>query len=285
MTQEFLDKLEEIFGVVIKRDVKIDKQVFTGRYEDTLFYIYELREDERDTVTYMEEIAADNELKIVTIKLSKKGNTNTLLKKNLNKLKKVFKNSDNIINAYSSSFNLELWLRCKNGDEDARTMLFKKHQPLVKGILHQYINQYDEDVLQEGYIILLKTIDTYNGETPFVVHLRNKLRSYTSDYLLKNKRHLKYYESYTEEEVHDERFGYEDENIKKFINEDSFKVLLKYVKQLSPKEQQIISMKYGVFGESEHTYEALADKLHISKSQAERVCKKALYKVKEMFNA
>ena len=285
MTHEFLDKLEEIFGVTIKRDVEIDKQEFTGQYEKTLFYIYELKEDERDISSYVREVANDNDYDVIIIKTTKKSNINGLLKKNLNRLKKVFKTSDDIITSFSSSFHLELWLRCKNGDEDARNMLFKKHQPLVKNILHQYIDQYDEDVLQEGYIILLKTIDTYDGKTPFVVHLRNKLRSYTSDYLLKNKRHLKYYESYTEEEVHDERFGYEDENIKNFINEDSFNVLKKFVNQLNDKERQIVCMKFGVFGESEHTYEALATKLKISKSQAERVCKKALAKVKEMFEA
>lgn len=284
MTHEFLDKLEEIFGVEIKRNITIDSHSFTGQYAKTLFYIYELKEDERDTSAYAKEVAADNGCMLICIKLTNKTNVNQLLKKHLNKLKKVFVKSDSIINSFSSSFHLELWLRCKNGDSDARNMLFKKHQPLVKSILHQYIDQYDEDVLQEGYIILLKTIDTYDGTVPFVVHLRNKLRSYTSDYLLKNKRHLKYYESYTEEEVHDERFGYEDENIKSFINEDTYTVLKNHLKKLTDKEQKIISMKYGMFGEAEHTYETLATKLNISKSQAERVCKKALAKVKEMYN-
>ena len=52
---------------------------------------------------------------------------------------------------------------------------------------------------------------------------------------------------------------------------------------LTPKEYQVISCRFGLFGEEEQTQKEIAKRLHISRSYVSRIEKNALLKLRELF--
>ncbi len=52
--------------------------------------------------------------------------------------------------------------------------------------------------------------------------------------------------------------------------------------ELSEREQEILSMRYGLFREREYTQKEVGDKLHISRSYVSRIEKKALQKLRKL---
>lgn len=54
--------------------------------------------------------------------------------------------------------------------------------------------------------------------------------------------------------------------------------------KLSAREQEILSMRYGLFKEKEYTQKEVGDKLHISRSYVSRIEKKALRKLKTLMD-
>ncbi len=52
---------------------------------------------------------------------------------------------------------------------------------------------------------------------------------------------------------------------------------------MNEREQEIIIMRYGLSGEKEITQREIADKLGISRSYVSRIEKKALKKLKDLF--
>lgn len=54
-------------------------------------------------------------------------------------------------------------------------------------------------------------------------------------------------------------------------------------KVLSEREQEVLRLRYGLFGEEEKTQREIAQRLNISRSYVSRIEKTALKKLKEFF--
>lgn len=72
---------------------------------------------------------------------------------------------------------------------------------------------------------------------------------------------------------------YNDEIYKK----DNIKLLQKYLKILTPREKEVISKRYGLYGNDEITQKQIAKKIGISRSYVSRIEKRAITKILREF--
>ncbi len=183
-----------------------------------------------------------------------------------------------------------------DGDETARTKLIEHNLRLVAHIVKKYSssNIEQEDLISIGTVGLIKAVSTYKGNKGI------KLATYASrcieNEILMCFRSLKK----TAQDVHisdpidtdsdgnsltlgdiiaDDVDIIEDVDIKLKI--EQLHTLLKT--KLTPREQKIMYMRYGLFGYSELPQREVAKRLHISRSYVSRIEKKALEKLKENF--
>lgn len=78
----------------------------------------------------------------------------------------------------------------------------------------------------------------------------------------------------------------EDKNLIAIDNNDQYKQLYEYIKNdLQPREQEIISLRYGLGGKEPLTQREIASIYKISRSYISRIEKKALQKLANSFNA
>ncbi len=182
------------------------------------------------------------------------------------------------------------------GDEEARTKLIEHNLRLVAHIVKKYSNSNieQEDLISIGTVGLIKAVSTYKGNKGI------KLATYASrcieNEILMCFRGLKK----TAQDVHisdpidtdsdgnsltlgdilaDNVDIIDDVDLKLKI--ERLHELLK--SELTPREQKIIYMRYGLFGYSEMPQREVAKRLHISRSYVSRIEKKALEKLRENF--
>ena len=182
------------------------------------------------------------------------------------------------------------------GDEEARTKLIEHNLRLVAHIVKKYSNSNieQEDLISIGTVGLIKAVSTYKGNKGI------KLATYASrcieNEILMCFRGLKK----TAQDVHisdpidtdsdgnsltlgdilaDNVDIIDDVDLKLKI--ERLHDLLK--SELTPREQKIIYMRYGLFGYSEMPQREVARRLHISRSYVSRIEKKALEKLRENF--
>lgn len=183
------------------------------------------------------------------------------------------------------------------GDEAARTKLIEHNLRLVAHIVKKYSNSNieQEDLISIGTVGLIKAISTYKGNKGI------KLATYASrcieNEILMCFRSLKK----TAQDVHisdpidtdadgnsltlgdilaDNVDIIDDVDLK--LKTEQLHGLLQT--ELTPREQKIIYMRYGLFGYSELPQREVAKRLHISRSYVSRIEKKALEKLRERFD-
>lgn len=193
------------------------------------------------------------------------------------------------LSAKEERFYLE---KKEQGDKNARDLLIEKNLRLVAHIAKKYNNNKDlqEDLISIGTIGLIKAIDSYSLDK------KTKLATYASKcieneilmHLRKNKK-LNLEVSLNEvigvdrdgseivlEELIDNKEKpiidqiYQKENIDTFLN--IFHIL-------TPKEQDILSKRYGLNNYDKMTQNEIAREYHISRSYVSRIEKKALIKL------
>lgn len=183
-----------------------------------------------------------------------------------------------------------------SGDEAARTKLIEHNLRLVAHIVKKYQNSNieQEDLISIGTVGLIKAVSTYKGNKGI------KLATYASrcieNEILMCFRGLKK----TAQDVHisdpidtdsdgnsltlgdilaDNVDIIDDVDLK--LKVEQLHKLLET--ELTPREQKIIYMRYGLFGYSEMPQREVARRLHISRSYVSRIEKKALEKLRENF--
>ena len=185
-------------------------------------------------------------------------------------------------------------IKAQNGDIDAKNKLIEHNLRLVVYLSKKYDNtKIDlEDLVSIGTIGLIKGISTYK------VDKNIKLATYASRcidneilmYLRKNKKRnadvsLEESLSYDSEgnELHlEDILGTDDDIVTKDIEDnDMKKTLIEEINKLSKRDKEIISLRYGLFGNEEITQKELAQKLNISQSYISRIEKKVIKKIKE----
>lgn len=193
------------------------------------------------------------------------------------------------LSAKEERFYLE---KKEQGDKNARDMLIEKNLRLVAHIAKKYNNNKDlqEDLISIGTIGLIKAIDSYSLDK------KTKLATYASKcieneilmHLRKNKK-LNLEVSLNEvigvdrdgseivlEELIDNK---EKPIIDQIYQKDNIDTFLNIFHILTPKEQDILSTRYGLNNYDKMTQNEIAKEYHISRSYVSRIEKKALIKL------
>ena len=192
-------------------------------------------------------------------------------------------------NAKEERFYLE---KKEQGDKNARDLLIEKNLRLVAHIAKKYNNNKDlqENLISIGTIGLIKAIDSYSLDK------KTKLATYASKcieneilmHLRKNKK-LNLEVSLNEvigvdrdgseivlEELIDNK---EKPIIDQIYQKDNIDTFLNIFHILTPKEQDILSKRYGLNNYDKMTQNEIAKEYHISRSYVSRIEKKALIKL------
>ena len=193
------------------------------------------------------------------------------------------------LSAKEERFYLE---KKEQGDKNARDLLIEKNLRLVAHIAKKYNNNKDlqGDLISIGTIGLIKAIDSYSLDK------KTKLATYASKcieneilmHLRKNKK-LNLEVSLNEvigvdrdgseivlEELIDNK---EKPIIDQIYQKDNIDTFLNIFHILTPKEQDILSKRYGLNNYDKMTQNEIAKEYHISRSYVSRIEKKALIKL------
>lgn len=189
--------------------------------------------------------------------------------------------------------------RSKEGDLSARNLLVEYNLRLVAHIIKKY-NNFDrdmDDLISIGTIGLIKAINTYD------IQKGNRLVTYASrcienELLMmlrqerKCSREFSLYEPIgTDKEGNEinllDIVEYEGKDIaEQVILEDNIKQLYVFIKTLlDQRELEVLTLRYGLFGQSPYTQREVALQLDISRSYVSRIEKKALGKLRRAFDS
>lgn len=183
--------------------------------------------------------------------------------------------------------------RLMNGDEQARSILIERNLRLVVYIAKRFDNTgiNIEDLISIGTIGLIKAINTYRVEKNI------KLATYASRcieneilmYLRKNSRERSEV-SFDEplntdwdgkELLLSDVMGTEEDVVMRPIEEATDRQILHCaVQKLSQREQEIISMRFGLGGRQELTQKEVADRMGISQSYISRLEKRIILRLR-----
>ncbi|WP_029504696.1 RNA polymerase sporulation sigma factor SigK [Lachnoclostridium phytofermentans] len=191
----------------------------------------------------------------------------------------------------------EMLLQCKAGNKVARDTLIERNLRLVAHIVKKYNtpDRETDDLISIGTIGLIKSIDTFDANKGI------RLATYASRcidnellmMLRSGKKQAR--EVYLYEPIGSDKEGNEinlldviestDEDIVDIFEiQENIKRLYTFLNSaLNEREREIIVMRYGLSGEKEITQREIADKLGISRSYVSRIEKKALKKLKDLF--
>ena len=184
------------------------------------------------------------------------------------------------------------------GDQNAKNVLIERNLRLVAHVIKKYqgLDEDPEDLISIGTIGLVKAVSTFNPSK------NNRLAAYAAKcvenevlmYLRSRKKCAREVSLY--EPIGTDKDGNEirlldilESNFEDVVETYSFEqnvrrlyTLMKEV--LTPQEFKILKMRYGFFGESEHTQRVIAGELGISRSYVSRIEKNAVEKLRHHFS-
>lgn len=187
--------------------------------------------------------------------------------------------------------------KCRAGDLEARNCLIEKNLRLVAYIARKY-NMGDkdmDDLISIGTIGLIKGIDTFDDtknirlatyaarciDNELLMMLRSEKKTSKDVYLYDsigsdkegNEINLLDVIEYTDEDV-----------VEKVTLEENTSKLDEFIeKVLTPREKEIIRMRYGLKGKQEKTQREIAALYGISRSYVSRIEKRALEKLRKCY--
>ena len=185
----------------------------------------------------------------------------------------------------------------ENNDEEAKSMLIEHNLRLVVYIAKKFDNTSVgvEDLISIGTIGLIKAINTFKTDKNI------KLATYASRcieneilmYLRVRKkisRESSYYEPIgTDKEGNEIRLldimeSQEPEALDVIeLKDDTRKIYTLLDRVLTPRERQVLIMRYGLYQGKEYTQREIAEELGISRSYISRIEKNALQRLREHF--
>lgn len=186
----------------------------------------------------------------------------------------------------------ELFIKMKNGDEEARNELIIRNLRLVAHIIKKYYTNYSdqEDLISIGTIGLIKAIDTYkvNNGTKFATYAGKCLQNEILMHFRAQKKLAM--ESSIDDTIEIDKDGNPltyidiisvDDNIIEQIDLKSKKQMIKYAVEnlLDKRERAIITLRYGLGERRAITQREVATRLGISRSYVSRIEKAALEKI------
>ena len=190
----------------------------------------------------------------------------------------------------------ECFQKMSEGDEAARTKLIEHNLRLVAHIVKKYYSNSNEqeDLISIGTIGLIKAVSTfdYTKGTRFATYGSKCVENE----ILMHFRTLKKSagDIYFDEPIDTDKVG-NQLTLMDIISEDieiidkidisikSGQLYSFLPKCLDEREREIITLRYGLYGETPLTQREIAKKFGISRSYVSRIEKKALEKLKECF--
>ena len=187
--------------------------------------------------------------------------------------------------------------RLKQGDQGARNVLIERNLRLVTHIIKKYaLSDRDlDDLISIGTIGLIKAVDTFNPEKS------SKLGTYAARcienellmMLRSDKKHAKDVSLYepigTDKEGNVIRLvdvieGEELDVVERCDRSQKTLWVMQALREyLTPREREILIMRYGLYGNEPVTQRELAQRLQISRSYVSRIKKKALQKLRNWY--
>lgn len=185
---------------------------------------------------------------------------------------------------------LERW---SQGDIESRNILVEHNLRLVAHIIKKYFTQSEdvEDLISIGTIGLIKGINTYKPEkgVRLATYASRCIENEILMYLRKISA-LKSEVSFDEplntdydgnELLLSDILGTEGDTVMKPLEEDVDRQLLSQaLRKLTPREQVIITLRFGLDGKRERTQKEVADQLGISQSYISRLEKRIIARLK-----
>lgn len=187
-------------------------------------------------------------------------------------------------------------IKMKNGDKEARNKLIEHNLRLVAHIVKKFDthNNDIDDLIGIGTVGLIKGIDTYSLDK------KVKLTTYAAKcaeneilmFFRSNKKNAKNISIYdgisydkdgNEITILDILKTKEPDYLEDIYIKDNIELLKKYLNILTPREKQIINMRYGLNNIEERTQKEIAKEMNISRSYVSRIEKRALIKMLREF--
>ena len=187
--------------------------------------------------------------------------------------------------------------RYEEGDQEARKVLIERNLRLVAHVAKKYqgSDEDSDDLISIGTIGLIKAVATFDNSK------NNRLATYAArcidnELLMmlrmrkKTSREVSLYEPIGMDKEGNEinlLDIIEGENVdvpeSMDLEADTRRLYQILHKVLSEREQEVLRLRYGLFGEEEKTQREIAQRLNISRSYVSRIEKTALKKLKEFF--
>lgn len=190
-------------------------------------------------------------------------------------------------------------LAYKQGDLQARNVLIERNMRLVAHIVKKYhsAERDSEDLISIGTIGLIKAIDTFQIEKGI------RLATYASccienELLMLFRSEKKMGKDVSlSEPIGSDKEGneiclldiIESEPVdvaEQMDTRENIRKLSIFMKEvLSEREQEILILRYGLFGHKEMTQREIAERMHISRSYVSRIEKKLLKKLRNCYES
>ena len=182
----------------------------------------------------------------------------------------------------------------ERGDEDAKQLLIERNLRLVVFIARRFENTGInlEDMISIGTIGLIKAVDTYRTdrniklatyasrciENEILMHIR-KISNQKTEVSLDEPINMDYDGN---ELLLSDILGTDEDMILRPM-EDAVDLLLlrQAVKELPPREKEIVQMRFGLDGVKELTQKEVAEKMGISQSYISRLEKRIMLKLRK----
>lgn len=187
--------------------------------------------------------------------------------------------------------------RCKEGDQTARNMLIEHNMRLVAHVVKKYqCQEYDtEDLLSVGTIGLIKAVNTFDTDkgSRLATYAARCVENEILMLLRAGKKRAREVSLF--EPIGTDKDGeavnlvdvIEMENPRTIdqliLDQDIRELYEAFDTCLTESEKQVITMRYGLFREKEHTQREVAGVLGISCSYVSRIEKKAIGKMRDVF--
>lgn len=183
------------------------------------------------------------------------------------------------------------------GDPYAREQLIEHNLRLVAHIVKKYDikKEQTEDLISIGTIGLIKAVDSFKSEKG------HKLTTYASrcienEILMYLRSSKNYFQNVSlndpiatdkdgsEISLIDAIAAPEDKSVvESMILQDNISKLREYIHVLDSRELEIITKRFGLYGQKEQTQREIARNLHISRSYVSRIEKRAFMKIYREF--
>lgn len=187
--------------------------------------------------------------------------------------------------------------RYQGGDLEAKNILIERNLRLVAHVVKKYQGADEDldDLISIGTIGLIKAISTFdsNKATRLSTYAARCIDNELLMMLRSKKKHSKEVSLY--EPIGTDKEGNEInlldviesppvDIVENYSTREEVRFLLRTLKDaLSPKEYQVICLRYGLFGLEEQTQREIAQRLCISRSYVSRIEKNALLKLRSLF--